>query len=546
MLKIRQDRLQLIKWSGLFLVGILGLLFPQGIENHWWMLPLTAVLLAMLLNRNTASWAGARVGVVLWSMGKVAFALQAEPLGHSLIMLGYLMWTWNLVQLKDRTRTGLALTLFMPLLAGVLAVTVRLDPDSLRAIYPLLDLLLLVLALPALQAFMEGRTPLGRSIWISGLFALLVTDLSEAFNPVPDHFLVYTLIYTAFAYGIRLEESRQPDSLNPIMASAFVLLCTLQLTPHAALPAQVGLLHFYLGFLGTGGLLLALRNHQKLTQKQFQTFNTALLSMLDTRESPYRELRLDELAVNLFQNLRHILPELSGLQLDGLDTVLMGNTTHLTREEKVYMEGRPSTRITFYFTEMPAHQHALEATVNAAKYVIQYAARQHAMQAQLFVDPLTGVSNQRAITGITHRFEGLSGRQGAPITICLLDLDHFKKINDQQGHEVGDRALKLTATLIRKQLRGEDEMIRWGGDEFMIFLYNCTPEQATGTLNRIRQKLKLFSQDRLGFTVSFSVGVSGGVVSLPGDLNKWILSADLHLLEAKSRGRNQTVSGGQS
>ncbi|GEM49337.1 GGDEF domain-containing protein [Deinococcus cellulosilyticus] len=543
MLKIQQDRLQFIKWSGLFLIGSLGLLFPQGTENHWWMLPLLGVLVAFLWTRTSAHWTAAKVGVLLWSMGKVAFALDAEPPGHVLILLGYLLWAWNLVQLKDRTRSGMSLTLFLPLMAGVLAA-ILLKPTSLQAVYPLLDLFLLVLALPSLQAFMEGRTSLGRSIWITGLYALLATDLSEAFTNTPNHFLVYALIYTAFAYGIRLEEARQSESLTPITASAFVLLCTAQLVSHSLLPHEVGLLHFYLAFMGIFGLLLALRNHQKLTQKQFQTFNTALLTMLDTRESSYRELRMDELAVNLFENLRHILPELKGLQLEGTDTVLMGNPTPLLREEKVYMEGRPSTHVTFYFSEMPAQKHALEATINAAKYVIQYAARQHAMQAQLFVDPLTGVSNQRALPGITQRFEGLSSRQGSPVTLCLLDLDHFKKINDQHGHEVGDKALKLTATLIRKQLRGEDDMVRWGSDEFMIFLYNCTPEQAAGTLTRIRQKLKLFSQDRLGFTVSFSVGIAGGVVSLPGDLGKWMLSADLHLLDAKVRGRNQTISGG--
>ncbi|GGJ28761.1 GGDEF domain-containing protein [Deinococcus roseus] len=544
MLKIPQDRLQHFKWSGLFLIGLLGLLFPANHLNPLWLLPLMGVLLAFLLTRTTASWAGAKVGVVLWIMGKVCFQLQVELLGHGLITLGYLMWAWNLLQLKERTRTGLALTFFLPLLGGVLLTITQREAQLYGAIYPLLDLLLLVLALPAIQAFIEGRTSLGRSIWLSGLIALLATDLSEIFTVVPDHFLTFTLLYAAFAYGIRLEEARHPDSLTPITASAFVLLVVQQELQRQPLQQDMNLLSFYLGFLGVGTLLLALRNHQKLTQKQFQTFNTALLSMLDTREAPYRELRMEDLAVSLFQNIQHILPELTGLQLDGQDAVLMGNTSPLSREEKVYMEGRPSTRITFYFSVLPPQQHALNATVNAAKYVIQYAARQHAMQAQLFVDPLTGVSNQRAITGITHRFEGLSSRQGAPVTLCLLDLDHFKKINDQYGHEVGDKALKLTATLVRKQLRGEDEMIRWGGDEFMIFLYNCTPEQAAGTLNRIRQKLKLFSQDRLGFNISFSVGMAGGVVSLAGDLNKWIINADMHLLEAKARGRNQTISGG--
>lgn len=546
-LKLNPDRLQTFKWAGLFVLGGLGLAFPGNHQSWLWTLPLLVVLVAFVNTPITLNWGLGKLGVILFSVAQVAFFLDAPVVGHLLNLLAYGLWGVQLFRQDEKWRSGMALSVYLPMLLGVLVTLTLLPEVHWTALYPVLDLVLLGLALPSIQSFIEGRTSLGRSIWIVALLGLLITHLTETFmvqpdRTIPDGLLIYTLICAALASGVRLEEARHRDSLTPITASFFVLLVVQQLVQQQEVPQPLSILLFYGVFLGIGALVLALRNHQKLAQRQFLSFNNALLSMLEQRNQQ-QNFQLEELSESLLHNIQHIVPELVGLRFDTEEPVLMGQSTTVQREEKVYLEGRPSCRVTFYFSEVPAQQHALEASVQAAKYVIQYAARQHAMQAQLNVDPLTGASNQRAVPAIVNRYESLSSRQQLPVTVCLLDLDHFRKINEKQGHEVGDRALKLIATLIRKQLRGEDDMVRWGNDEFMVFLYNCTPEQAQGILNRVRQKMRLFSQDRLGFAVGFSVGVAGGTVQLQGDLNKWMLSADLLLLEAKARGRNQTLSG---
>ncbi|WP_295956069.1 GGDEF domain-containing protein [Rhodoferax sp.] len=155
-------------------------------------------------------------------------------------------------------------------------------------------------------------------------------------------------------------------------------------------------------------------------------------------------------------------------------------------------------------------------------------------------DGLTGLLNRR---GWLERAEGMFAnamRYQQPLTLMMLDIDHFKRVNDTYGHEVGDTALKLFARLLRDSRRTGDLVGRLGGEEFCIVLANTHRSASIGFDLRLRTMLHQTAEKELGFPLDYSAGVGvlkDGDSTLPG----LIARADAALYEAKKAGRGQLV-----
>ncbi len=159
------------------------------------------------------------------------------------------------------------------------------------------------------------------------------------------------------------------------------------------------------------------------------------------------------------------------------------------------------------------------------------------------IDELTGVSLRHKTLQDLTRLLRLAKRQKQPLSLTLLDLDHFKKINDSYGHEMGDRVLSYLGQLLNQSFRQEDVIGRWGGEEFLIAMYDTTKEDGS-----IRLKVVLDKLSKYQFTVSeekvFSVTFSGGIAQFPNDgeeIQSLYHAADVRLYQAKNKGRNCIV-----
>ena len=165
------------------------------------------------------------------------------------------------------------------------------------------------------------------------------------------------------------------------------------------------------------------------------------------------------------------------------------------------------------------------------------------------IDSLTGLSRRRQSEETLERLLGLSIRQSVPLCMALLDLDNFKQINDRYGHDVGDQVLKVFSEYLRKAFRGEDVVARWGGEEFVVGLYNVSKDQSMQRLNSLRESFsqhlfqaKLSASNRENLPPHFRVSLSGGVAAAPTDgktVELLYRRADQALYCAKSAGRNQ-------
>ena len=160
-------------------------------------------------------------------------------------------------------------------------------------------------------------------------------------------------------------------------------------------------------------------------------------------------------------------------------------------------------------------------------------------------DGLTGISNRPNMEqALQNEFER-SMRYGAPLSVVLLDVDHFKGVNDTYGHQKGDEILVAVASLLKKVCRTNDIAARYGGEEFLMILPQSNAQGAFKIAERVREEMM-----KLSFTgneTNFSVTTSCGVVELDRDFIKntdqLIAMADHALYDAKTGGRNKTIIG---
>ncbi len=165
---------------------------------------------------------------------------------------------------------------------------------------------------------------------------------------------------------------------------------------------------------------------------------------------------------------------------------------------------------------------------------------------QAKLDSLTGVSNHNHFIDTLYQESEITMAAKAPISLIMLDIDHFKLYNDTYGHMVGDQVLRLTVQAIQSHIKKSDTVGRWGGEEFGIVLSNATTSQANMVANRIRRtlsELPLFNVE--GKTIPKPT-ISQGIASMPkhtSDVDELVIIADRALYRAKDKGRDQVAVG---
>lgn len=157
-------------------------------------------------------------------------------------------------------------------------------------------------------------------------------------------------------------------------------------------------------------------------------------------------------------------------------------------------------------------------------------------------DALTGLLNRRAMEELLEEQVQRSRRTGEGFVLMMADLDHFKRINDQHGHPVGDAALRHVAALLRQGLPPSSSLARFGGEEFVILLRASGIRQSAEVAERLRESLSSSPLPHQGSAIALSVSIGVAQWREPGDdLAQLLLRADGALFQAKVQGRNRVV-----
>lgn len=163
----------------------------------------------------------------------------------------------------------------------------------------------------------------------------------------------------------------------------------------------------------------------------------------------------------------------------------------------------------------------------------------HIINTACVVDPLTGAWNRHTMhTQLAQELERMI-RQKNSCSICMVDIDYFKQVNDKLGHVTGDQVLQAVVQFITKQLRKYDSIFRYGGEEFLLCLPNTIESQTEKILNRLRSNLEKFAiplrdGNTISVTASFGISAMNTNISIEETINM----ADHALLSAKASGRN--------
>ena len=157
-------------------------------------------------------------------------------------------------------------------------------------------------------------------------------------------------------------------------------------------------------------------------------------------------------------------------------------------------------------------------------------------------DPLTGLANRRHFGEVLNREIDVVARSGEPALLLMLDIDHFKKINDTHGHPVGDQVLQAVAKCLANCVRPMDTVARYGGEEFAVILPSCQMNYGRIVADRIRESIEGLCV-RLANEVDLQVTISVGGAFAPEWIRStttvWTDRADKMLYRAKAEGRNR-------
>jgi len=269
-----------------------------------------------------------------------------------------------------------------------------------------------------------------------------------------------------------------------------------------------------------------------------QQINSVYRHKLDQQRHEMELLQLDlseklELASQQHEKIGQFLES----TLETLNRMEQEQDVHLIRQKLTRLvEKSLSMRVSFSDT---LHEtHALLQMVNINNQKINNELDQ--VRVLSLTDDLTRLPNRRAFVRRLEDEIGRSQREQSPLTLGLLDLDHFKAINDQYGHNIGDEILQCYAMDILSIFRQYDMVARYGGEEFAVLLPNTEQEGAMRALNKVRNKVLAyeFKNEKEHFSLpTFSAGLA---IHKPGEPVKNLIErADDMLYKAKQRGRNR-------
>ncbi len=520
-------------------------------------LPLAAatVVFAIAASRPRGwAWRFALMGSIAWMLEEVAWAFKryggmemATLLTDVLYFSGVVLWSAALLLMRGRrVRTGLWL-LMLPAIAIVVWMLGVQSAASLELQFPYIDALMLIIALPALEPALRGRASEGRVLIVLAFFIRAIGSsafawLYETSGLDAGATLVWIVAYAALAVGARLELGGEPAQLFVASSAVIALQVVVGAILHAVLligepleARSIGVL-LLLGYCQLVVLLVIVYSQRvrwTRTDRELRAWSN-LVTDLGTID-PDSADRATNLA-RFVRAVRERIPTLRGLVLHEKEDLVVGETGSYafplvaggTEVGRLHFDGQPQ-QLDVLDAVSPFLAGRLRQSQLAAEWVDQ-----------ALTDPLTGILNRRGFAVRAGRLVGRARADSVRMTVVMFDIDHFKRVNDFYGHAAGDEALKALARVLQRNLRPDDLAIRWGGEEFVIVLYDATPEVAADVVRRVRSELREKKVPPIEWVLTFSAGLAGGETppSL-GELEGWIDGADIALRRAKAAGRDR-------
>jgi len=263
------------------------------------------------------------------------------------------------------------------------------------------------------------------------------------------------------------------------------------------------------------------------------------------------ELRLSQFMVSSWWAQSHPLPvPLMGPELDRVRVFSLSTSgqaapgLHLIRLERAELVGKWIAPETFRLGLVGLWMFSLLGYLAWESWAVRGRLRRsmrrsRALEQMALRDPLTRVANRDGLNRALDLLLQVQGDMAFPLSVVFVDADHFKRINDEHGHDVGDQVLTLLATTLRANLPRDDLLARWGGEEFVIVMPQTPAEEAVAVAERLRQVLSRTDWPA-GLCVTASWGVAQAATA--DELERALREADRAMYGAKRDGRDRVAS----
>lgn len=232
------------------------------------------------------------------------------------------------------------------------------------------------------------------------------------------------------------------------------------------------------------------------------------------------------------------MPTMDGLAMASIIRKLDKSTRIivLTAYEQLdYLKGSINVGVDKYLTK-PVDGRQLQATLLECADAIL---AEEALKSAAASDPLTGLLNRRELESRFLAEKSASERHGDPLALIMVDIDHFKEVNDTYGHVVGDQVLKGVARTMRSSLRAEDICGRWGGEEFLILLPRTDLAAAAVVAEKLRLAVCALVTEWAGKTIAVTISLGVGESYWGVSMDDSLATVDQALYRAKQNGRNR-------
>ncbi len=499
------------------------------------------------------SWRLAAIGAAAWGIEEAAWSINRvyDTFSPTFITefgyyFGAAAWLGALLTASGRRFPRSLLLAAIPPVGLVLWLLVDGASNAASLIFPLVELALLVAALPFLGGTVKSGASEGRLLVIMGFFLRALAAAAYAWlggGTDSDYLFLWLLSYVCLGLGVYMEL----NDLHVDFASAAVSVVTLQLAAARMLvfisthPEASGGVHAFavvgsLAFLQLGIVLVILYNNDDRHMRAQQAHRT-WAGLLERALSPTSDG--GTLAALMARTLKSI-PDLKGIEVhsEGSQGELSGYPYPLVTG------GTEVGRL--FFNRQPDATAALDIATPLLAARIQQVQEHDRWRTAALTDPLTNLLNRRGFELRGAALVSDAHRNGKAVSIGMIDIDHFKRVNDVYGHATGDRALQELAAILARHLRPHDLAVRWGGEEFLVVLVTDLPG-AVDAMRRLRRELSAAPMEQIAWPLAASVGLAGGTV--PGSdlvLTDWVDQADAALLRAKALGRNRIEIAGES
>ncbi len=515
-------------------------------------LALSAVAVAVIMLRRrarTLPWRLATVAAVLWAIEEVTWGVErltgivgTSPITEVTYYVGLFVWLAAVLLMPGKRMPRSLLIAAVPAIALLVWLLFLDSPVTVTLTFPVLETLLVVASLPLLGGTMTGGASEGRVLVVLAFYLRALGAGSYAWLSSTevgmDAMLLWLLSYLSLALGVQLELDDQHAEFMPVA----VAIATLQVVSAALLIA------FYrIGMVASSYVLVIV---SLLAYVQFAVVVLALVTSRASREAAYAELKIWSRLLDTASDAPHV-EALASILKDVLQRLpnARGIEVHGTASAGT-IDGYGYPLVTggaeigrLYLGQKPPQSSVLDMCTPMLAARIRLLSDRDRWAAAALTDPLTGLLNRR---GLEVRYDILAAEaqsNNSPLSVAMLDIDHFKRVNDVYGHAVGDETLKVLAGILRQHLRPDDQAVRWGGEEFVIVLPNAEPDQAVEILRRVRHQLNAANLSPIAWPLAVSVGVAGTAGhAVHGDaLLALVNQADEALGVAKREGRNRIV-----